>query len=74
VEVNEMPARKSKPPVVVALRPELSEAVIAERAYYIWLSRDCPLTDGKDDWFAARAELELESRQPARAKSKRVTA
>jgi hypothetical protein len=68
-----MPGRKSKPPVVVALRPELSDAVIAERAYYIWLSRDCPTTDGTEDWFAARQELELESRPPARAKSKRVT-
>jgi hypothetical protein len=69
-----MPARKSKPPVVVALRPELSEAVIAERAYYIWLSRDCPITDGKADWYAARAELERDSRPPVRAKSKRVSA
>lgn len=67
-----MPARKSKPPVVVALRPELSNAVIAERAYYIWLSRNCPITDGTDDWFAARAELERESRAPGRAKSKRA--
>lgn len=71
-----MPARKSKPPVVVALRPELSDAVIAERAYYMWLARNCPVTDGTEDWFAARLELERESRPPARAsaKSKRVTA
>jgi Protein of unknown function (DUF2934) len=68
-----MPARKSKPPVVVALRPELSHEVIAERAYYIWLSRNRPITDGTEDWFAARAQLEQE-RTPARAKSKRVTA
>lgn len=71
-----MRARKSKPPVVVAIRPELSvsDAVVAERAYYIWLSRDRPVTDGIDDWFAARAELERESRPPVRAKSKHVTA
>lgn len=69
-----MSARKSKPPVVVALRPELSEAVIAERAYYIWLARNCPITDGTEDWFAARAELELASRPAPRAKSKRGTA
>jgi hypothetical protein len=68
-----MPARKSKPPVVVALRPELSENVIAERAYYIWLARNRPVTDGTEDWFAARAQLEQE-RTPAAAKSKRVTA
>ena len=62
-----MPERKrSKPPVVVALRPELTDAIIAERAYFRWLSRDCPLTDGTEDWFAARAELELEQRAPAR--------
>ena len=61
-----MPERKrSKPPVVVALRPELTDAAIAERAYFRWLSRDCPLTDGTEDWFAARAELELEQRPPA---------
>jgi hypothetical protein len=69
-----MPARKSKPPVVVALRPELSHEVIAERAYYIWLSRNCPISDGMEDWFAARAELERETRPQARSKSKRVTA
>jgi hypothetical protein len=69
-----MSARKSKPPVVVALRPELSHEVIAERAYYMWLSRNCPITDGTEDWFAARAQLEHESRPPARAKSKHATA
>jgi hypothetical protein len=69
-----MRGRKSKPPVVVALRPELSEDAVAERAYYIWEARNCPVTDGTDEWFAARAELERESRAPARAKSKRVTA
>lgn len=62
-----MPERKRKQPVVVALRPELSEAAIAERAYYRWLSRECPLTDGIEDWFAARAELERESR-PAQSR------
>ena len=71
-----MPARKSKPPsapVVVALRPDVSDEVIAERAYYRWLSRDCPITDGIDDWFAARAELEHEGRPPVRNKSKRFS-
>ena len=64
-----MPANKRKQPVVVALRPELSEDRIAERAYFRWLSRECPVTDGTEDWFAARAELERESR-PASAKAK----
>jgi len=67
-----MPERKRKQPVVVALRPELSEGEIAERAYYRWLSRDCPLGDGTEDWFAARAELERESR-PAARRSKGAT-
>jgi hypothetical protein len=61
-----MPERKRKSPVVVALRPELPDLIIAERAYFRWLSRDCPLTDGTEDWFAARAELEQEQRPAAR--------
>ena len=68
-----MPERKRKQPVVVALRPEPPEALIAERAYFRWLSRNCPITDGTDDWFAARAELERESRPAARGKSKRAS-
>ena len=68
-----MPERKRKSPVVVALRPDLAESLIAERAYFRWLSRDCPITDGTEDWFAARAELERESRGSSR-KSKRATA
>jgi len=67
-----MPERKRKNQVVVALRPELHDASIAERAYYRWLSRECPITDGTEDWFAAHAELERESRPAARSKSKRA--
>jgi hypothetical protein len=63
-----MPARKSKPPVVVALRPEVSDELVAERAYFRWLSRERPITDGTEDWFAAKAELERESRPPASAR------
>jgi Protein of unknown function (DUF2934) len=63
-----MPARKSKPPVVVALRPEVSDELIAERAYFRWLSRECPITDGTEDWFAAKAELEREGRPPSSAR------
>lgn len=65
-----MRARKSKPPVVVALRPELSEEAIAERAYYIWLARDCPISDGTADWFTAKAQLETEMRAPATSKAR----
>ena len=67
-----MPERKRKQPVVVALRPELSDTLIAERAYFRWLSRDCPVTDGTEDWFAARAELERESRPPAKRKKSAI--
>ena len=68
-----MPDKKRKPPVVVALRPEPTQETIAERAYFRWLSRDCPLTDGTEDWFAARAELELEQR-PAARRARRASA
>lgn len=61
-----MPERKRKAQVVVALRPDLPDETIAEHAYYRWLSRGCPVTDGMEDWFAARAELEVESRPAAR--------
>ena len=39
----------------------LSEEKIAERAYQKWISRGCPISDGTEDWFAARAELARES-------------
>ena len=67
-----MPERKRKSPVVVALRPELADDVIAERAYFRWLARSCPITDGTEDWFAARAELEQQARPAARRASKRA--
>jgi len=35
----------------------LSETLIAERAYSLWLARGCPISDGQQDWFAAQAEL-----------------
>jgi hypothetical protein len=68
-----MPERKRKSPVVVALRPDLSDEVIAERAYYRWLSRNCPVTDGLEDWFAAKRELEAENAPaPRRARGSRI--
>lgn len=69
-----MPERKRKQPVVVALRPDVSDELVAQRAYYRWLARNCPLTDGAEDWFAAKAELENELRPPARRTGRRVTA
>jgi hypothetical protein len=42
----------------------VSEPQIAERAYSRWLERGCPVSDGREDWFAARAELERETHPP----------
>jgi len=45
---------------------ELSEALIAARAYERWQQRGCPMgQDGLSDWYAARAELERELRTGA---------
>jgi hypothetical protein len=47
-----------------------SEQVIAERAYGRWQARGCPSGDGREDWFAAQAELLRESQKPkARARA-----
>lgn len=36
---------------------EPREDEIAARAHERWVRRGCPLGDGVEDWFAARAEL-----------------
>jgi hypothetical protein len=41
-------------------RIDLTDAQIAVRAYERWMGRGCPLSDGTDDWFAARTEIEAE--------------
>jgi hypothetical protein len=51
--------RSSRP---IRIEP-LSPATIAERAYAKWLARGCPISDGREDWFAAQAELNHESTQ-----------
>lgn len=38
----------------------VSEERIAVRAFERWMGRGCPPSDGSEDWFAARAELEAE--------------
>jgi hypothetical protein len=43
-------------------RIDLSDAQIAVRAHQRWMARGCPVSDGTDDWFAARRELEAELR------------
>lgn len=39
-------------------RGGVNECAIAERAYRRWVSRGCPIGDGREDWFAAEAELQ----------------
>lgn len=41
-------------------RIDVTDAQIAVRAYERWVGRGCPLSDGTDDWFAARTEIEAE--------------
>ena len=36
------------------------EERIAVRAHELWVKRGCPPGDGLQDWFDARAELEME--------------
>jgi hypothetical protein len=39
---------------------DVTDAQIAVRAYERWMGRGCPPSDGTDDWFAARIEIEAE--------------
>lgn len=39
---------------------QIPDERIAVRAYEKWMSRGCPIGDGQEDWFAARAEIEQE--------------
>jgi len=38
---------------------------IAQRAYERWVARGRPITDGREDWFAAKAELLAERLAPS---------
>jgi hypothetical protein len=49
-----------------------SEHLIAERAYTLWQARGCPISDGREDWFAAQAELSGEA--PRRSALRRLNA
>jgi len=50
------------------------EQRIAVRAYEMWMRRGAPISDGKDDWFAARMEIQAElmmaGASPAKRKAK----
>jgi DUF2934 family protein len=51
-------------------RIDLTDTQIAVRAYERWMGRGCPLSDGTDDWFAARSEIEAELAATASAPRK----
>jgi hypothetical protein len=58
----------------VAKKPiEVTDETIAVRAYQRWMGRGCPTTDGADDWFAARSELEAEQSAPSRTAPRRAS-
>lgn len=44
--------------------PQLNDSDIAQRAYNRWVARGRPITDGREDWFAAEAELQAERTAP----------
>jgi hypothetical protein len=46
----------------IAVR-QVTERDVAERAYSRWQSRGCPVSDGREDWFAAQEELQQELRK-----------
>jgi hypothetical protein len=39
---------------------EVGDELIAVRAFERWMGRGCPVSDGVEDWVAARQELEAE--------------
>jgi hypothetical protein len=45
------------------------EQRIAVRAYEMWMGRGAPISDGKDDWFAARVAIEAELAVPRQSPS-----
>jgi hypothetical protein len=57
-----MSQKKIRKPRVRSTRvsTELGEQQIAVRAYERWMERGCPISDGLEDWLAARQELEIE--------------
>jgi len=48
---------------------QITEQVIAERAYTLWQARGCPAGDGQEDWQDAKDQLAVEAaprRKPLR--------
>jgi hypothetical protein len=52
---------------------EVTDAQIAVRAYERWLERGCPISDGADDWFAARSQIEAEQAATPRSAPRRIS-
>lgn len=56
--------------------PQPTDSDIAQRAYDRWIARGRPSTDGREDWFAAQAELQAEqaakAQRPARPPARRL--
>ena len=46
---------------------EISDEIIATRAYEKWEKRGRPVGDAEQDWFAARTDLERELREEREA-------
>jgi hypothetical protein len=57
-----MTQKKISKPTAKALAAsmEIGDAEVAVRAYERWMGRGCPISDGTEDWIAARHELEAE--------------
>jgi len=51
---------KRKPAAFNPTPKDITEGMIAIRAYDRWLERGCPLWQSDEDWFAAREELQEE--------------
>lgn len=51
---------------------DVSSEQIARRAYEIWESRGCPVSDGIADWQAAESELMSAKVQRSNSTSERV--
>jgi hypothetical protein len=62
-------AERSTPMIATNARAKpralVTDAEIAERAYELWRARGCPPSDGREDWFAARALLLAEKQREA---------
>lgn len=53
--------KRSEQPSLAVVPDEITDEMIAKRAYEIWVRRGSPLWgDDERDWYAARNELEQE--------------